>query len=327
MMKGYVWVLLLAMTGMECVAGFDEGVTSYEAQDYQSALRVFLPLANGGNAHAQFALGVMYANGEGVEQDYGKAEFWYRKAAEQGFAPAQNNLGLMYDEGSPPQVRPDSSEAEFWYRKAAEQGFAEAQFHLGALYYEGKGVPKDYSQAGDWYSKAAEQGYAEAQFYLGVMYHGGVSLGQVPEDYRYRQDYSKAEALIRKAAEQGYAEAQFYLGRLYYEGHVFPEDYSKAEFWYRKAAEQGYAKALSELGWSYGSDTGLSAKNLVLAHVFYNLAAVISIGEHEKIFRDQIAQQLTTVQLSEAQELASKWVKGHPLPTITSTWPSSKKKK
>jgi hypothetical protein len=282
MMKGYVWVLLLAMTGMECVAGFDEGVTSYEAQDYQSALRVFLPLANGGNAHAQFALGVMYANGEGVEQDYGKAEFWYRKAAEQGFAPAQNNLGLMYDEGSPPQVRPDSSEAEFWYRKAAEQGFAEAQFHLGALYYEGKGVPKDYSQAGDWYSKAAEQGYAEAQFYL---------------------------------------------GRLYYEGHVFPEDYSKAEFWYRKAAEQGYAKALSELGWSYGSDTGLSAKNLVLAHVFYNLAAVISIGEHEKIFRDQIAQQLTTVQLSEAQELASKWVKGHPLPTITSTWPSSKKKK
>ena len=84
MMKGYVWVLLLAMTSMECVAGFDEGITSYEAQDYQSALREFLPLANGGNASAQFYLGLMYYSGAGVPQNYSQAAVWYRKAADQG---------------------------------------------------------------------------------------------------------------------------------------------------------------------------------------------------------------------------------------------------
>lgn len=255
MMKGYVWVLLLAMTSMECVAGFNEGLNSYQAQDYPSALREFLPLANGGNAHAQF--------------------------------------------------------------------------HLGVMYYEGEGVPKDYSQAGDWYRKAAEQGYAEAQLALGVMYQYGVSLREVPEDYRYREDYSKAEALIRKAAEQGFAEAQFHLGRLYYKGNVVPEDYSKAEAWYRKAAAQGHLQALNELGWSYADDFGLSAKNLVLAHIVYNLAVVISNGidTHAKDYRDNIASQLTPAQLSEAQELASQWVKGQPLPTITKTYQSSSKKR
>ena len=248
MMKGYVWVLLLAMTSMECVAGFNEGVNSYQAQDYPSALREFLPLANGGNAHAQFALGVMYYEGEGVPKDYSQAENWYRKAAEQGFAPAQNNLGLMYDNGSYPQVPIDHSEAEIWYRKAAEQGFAEAQFHLG---------------------------------------------------------------------------------RLYYKGNVVPEDYSKAEAWYRKAAAQGHLQALNELGWSYADDFGLSAKNLVLAHIVYNLAVVISNGidTHAKDYRDNIASQLTPAQLSEAQELASQWVKGQPLPTITKTYQSSSKKR
>ena len=43
MMKGYVWVLLLAMTSMECVAGYDEGIKAYDAKDYQTALKEFLP--------------------------------------------------------------------------------------------------------------------------------------------------------------------------------------------------------------------------------------------------------------------------------------------
>ena len=96
MMKGYMWVLLLAMASMECVAGFDEGVNSYEAQDYQSALREFLPLANGGNASAQFYLGAMYYNGKGVPQSYSQAAVWYRKAGTQGQSGALNNLGVGY---------------------------------------------------------------------------------------------------------------------------------------------------------------------------------------------------------------------------------------
>jgi TPR repeat protein len=89
MMKGYVWVLLLAMTSMECVAGFDEGFKAYGAKDYQTALKEFLPLANDGDASAQFALGLMYYNGEGVLQNYSQAVHLYRKAADQGNASAQ----------------------------------------------------------------------------------------------------------------------------------------------------------------------------------------------------------------------------------------------
>ena len=60
-------------------------------------------------------------------------------------------------------VTKDYKQAVYWYSKAAEQGLAEAQYNLGLCYYEGKGVPQDYKQAVYWLSKAAEQGLAEAQ--------------------------------------------------------------------------------------------------------------------------------------------------------------------
>ena len=64
----------------------------------------------------------MYDNGLGVKQDYVAAAQWYRKAAEQGNAPAQSNLGIMYENGR--GVEKDPAQAVEWYRKAAEQGFA-----------------------------------------------------------------------------------------------------------------------------------------------------------------------------------------------------------
>ncbi len=80
-------------------AGFAEGVAAYKRGDYETALRELRPLANQGNAEAQFNLGVMYDKGEGVPQDDTEAVKWYRKAAEQGYAEAQYSLGLMYVKG------------------------------------------------------------------------------------------------------------------------------------------------------------------------------------------------------------------------------------
>ena len=205
MMKGYLWVLLLTMTSMECVAGLSEAAKAYNVKDYQTAFKEFLPLATNGHASAQFNLGVMYYNGKGVAQDYSQAVMWYRKAAAQGHASAQLNLGFMYDNG--------------------------------------KGVAQDYSQAVGWYRKAGTQGHSRSLNNLGVFYEFG----------------------------------QF------------------------------------------------SAKNLVLAHIFYNLAAVNG-NEKSVENRDQVTQQLTSAQLSEAQKIASQWVKGQALPTITKTYPSSSKK-
>ena len=109
--------------------------------------------ADQGNASAQFNLGVMYADGQGVPQDHGEAAKWYRKAADQGNASAQFNLGVVYANGQgAPQ---DYGEAAKWYRKAADQGNASAQFNLGVVYANGQGAPQDYVLAYMWINLAA----------------------------------------------------------------------------------------------------------------------------------------------------------------------------
>ena len=90
------------------------------------------------------------------KKNYTEAVKWYRKAAEQGYASAQCNLGDCYKQGN--GVTKDYAEAVKWFRKAAEQGDAVAQLNLGNCYYNGNGVTKDYAEAVKWYRKAAAQG-------------------------------------------------------------------------------------------------------------------------------------------------------------------------
>jgi TPR repeat protein len=103
---------------------------------------------------------------------------WYRKAAEQGHALAQNNLGAMYLQGM--GVATDLQEAAKWYRKAADQNLAEAQYNLGLMCAQGIGMPQDYPEAAAWFREAAEQGFAAAQKDLGLLYANGTG---VPEDF------------------------------------------------------------------------------------------------------------------------------------------------
>ncbi|HHF4137034.1 TPA: tetratricopeptide repeat protein, partial [Haemophilus influenzae] len=78
---------------------FQQGLTAYEQSNYQTAFKLWLPMAEQGYAKAQFNLGVMYAKGQGVKQDDFEAVKWFRKAAEQGYAEAKFNLGHMYSKG------------------------------------------------------------------------------------------------------------------------------------------------------------------------------------------------------------------------------------
>jgi len=103
----------------------------------------------------------MYQKGEGVNQDHTEAVRWYRKAAVQGYADAQFNLGLILTNGR--GVKLDHTEAVRWYRKAAEQGSTIAQFKIGGMYYQGHGVKKNIDEALRWFQKAAEKGHAEAK--------------------------------------------------------------------------------------------------------------------------------------------------------------------
>jgi len=139
---------------------FYTGLAAALRGDYATALQEWRPLAEQGDASAQFNLGWMYDKGEGVPQDDREAVRWYRRAAEQGDAKAQNNLGVMYNNGE--GVAQDYREAVRWYRRAAEQGNAKAQNNLGMMYNNGEGVAQDYITAHVWFNIAAANGNTKA---------------------------------------------------------------------------------------------------------------------------------------------------------------------
>ena len=97
-----------------------DGVEAYNRGDYATAFREIRPLAEQGDAKAQFTLGVMYDNGKGVPENDAEAVKWFRKAAEQGNASAQSNLGIMYVLGI--GVPEDYVKAHMWFSLAKAEG-------------------------------------------------------------------------------------------------------------------------------------------------------------------------------------------------------------
>jgi TPR repeat protein len=130
-------VLSSIMVGIPVLsADFAKGLSAYQMGDYATAFEEWIPLAEQGDASAQYNLGVMYRNGDDVNQDYDSAFNWYILAAEQGHDDAQFKLGLMYDMGI--GVNRDISTAIIWYTFAAEQGNTSAQFRLDSMNLEAK---------------------------------------------------------------------------------------------------------------------------------------------------------------------------------------------
>lgn len=146
-----------------------------------------------------YQLAKSYDSSENYEQAY----IYYRQAAEQGYAPAEQNLGKLYRMGN--GVAQSDVEAVKWFIKAAEQGNMHAQSDLGGMYYLGRGVTQSDEKAYEWALKAAEQGDSYAQFNLGLIYEMGRGVDQ---------SYEKAIEWYQKAADQGSYEAQVNLSRL-----------------------------------------------------------------------------------------------------------------
>jgi TPR repeat protein len=150
-----------------------------------------------------FNLGLLYANGQGVTQDYVRAREWYEKAAEKGFPRAMGNLGVLYHNGQ--GVTQDYVRAREWYEKAAEKGFPRAMGNLGVRYHSDQGVAQDYAKAREWYEKAAANGNATAMLNLGQLYEEGWGVAQ---------DYGKAREWYEKAADKGEPRAKAQLEQL-----------------------------------------------------------------------------------------------------------------
>ena len=113
------WLMLAAVAGVASAGPLEDAASAHERGDDATAVQLLRPLAEEGNAFAQFALGFIYDTAEGIPQD--------------------------------------DAEAAKWYRKAADQGVAGAQYNLGAMYADGHGVPLDYVEAYKWLSVAVSR--------------------------------------------------------------------------------------------------------------------------------------------------------------------------
>jgi uncharacterized protein len=329
----------LAQVSTDVSKAMEQANAAYGRADYAEALRWARVAAEQGNADAQYNLGLMYANGQGVQENHAEAVRWFRLAADQGDAMAQYKVGLSYRNGW--GLPKDYVEAARWNRLAADQGDAVAQLLMGLIYQRGEGVPQNQTEATRWYRLAAEQGNADAQYGLGVMYAfgSGVEVSQSDAVHWFSlaaeqgnidaqvdlgislsvgkgavEDDREAARWLRMAAEAGNPRGQVVFGNLHEFGEGVPQSFVEAASWYRLAAEQGYALAQSALGTSYFAGRGVP-ENYVEAYKWWNLAA--GQGDETAIEkRDSLRRLnlLTADQLAEAQRLSTEFRPRSPSP-------------
>jgi TPR repeat protein len=145
-----------------------DGIAAMQRKDYPAAIKLLEPLARSGNAIAQLRLGLLHYHGHGVRESDAQAKQWFERAAKQGLAEAQFQLGNMYAYGlaDPGSGGDPNRLAAQWYFEAARQGHAEAQYSLGILFLTGSGVVQDPKEGAAWIARAAAQGHADASAYL-----------------------------------------------------------------------------------------------------------------------------------------------------------------
>lgn len=174
--------------------------------------------ASNGDDSAEYNLGVLYGNGDGVPRDFEKARNWFEKAAKQGNAQAQYNLGIIYSQGL--GVVKDTTLAEKWLDKAGAGATAVEQYSLGVMYIEGTSIPKNLVKARQWFEKSATGGYVLAQYNIGLMCSDGLG-GE--------QNYTQAREWFSLAAKQGNTDAKVELSVLYRGGLGGPVNTQEAD--------------------------------------------------------------------------------------------------
>lgn len=233
-------------------------------RDPARAVRYLEKAGKQGQPEAQKQLANIYNRGESGEPDGEKAIFWFRKAAEQGDAVAQNDLGILLVNGTAPE------EGIEWLIKAADQDVTVAEFNLANAYSQGDLVEKDQERAFYYYSRLAEKrlpfGFRMVGLHLltgeGVekdptaafeSFWQGAARGDVESTYYVGYCYlngigvtlNTSEALIRieSAALQRHPPAQLLLGQIYLEGDIILEDKVEAAKWLILASDNGSEEA------------------------------------------------------------------------------------
>lgn len=259
-----------------------------KAKDYQKARELIGKAASQGYAPAQTQLGYMYGKGLGGQKNLGESFVWTRKAAMQGHTIAQYNLGLKYNHGN--GVDEDKTEATKWFKKAAQQEHKDSQSMMGQAYFNGYGVEQDYRASATWYQKAAVQGDAVSQCRLGGMYAEGQGVSKDP---------ATAQMWFQKAADQNSACGQKEMGFIYWKA----TDNATALEYFKRAANQGDASGQRLVGLFYERGYGV-AKDKHQALTWYRKAA--AQGDQEALKRIKQMGAVTAGQSTPSRKTASK---------------------
>jgi uncharacterized protein len=150
-------LLALVLSTAGAFAGpLEDAGEAFDKGEFATAFQLYRQIAREGHPAAQFRLGDMYAQGQGVDEDPDQAMEWFKLSAGQGYALAQNALGDIYAAGK--TVPRDVVAAESWYRRAAVQGEAKSQYSIGVMHAIGVGLPRNMFLAYMWFELSAALG-------------------------------------------------------------------------------------------------------------------------------------------------------------------------
>lgn len=281
--------LLLLATAPVADSGTEEGITAFEAGNFNKAYEELKPAAHEGNAEAQHRLGMLYFNGLHVEKNYEMARQWLYKAHANGHAGATSSLGLLYENGE--GVESDPKRAFRLYKKSAKAGNPAGQANLGRAYRQGIGIERDYSAAATWFRRAANMNVAEAQAALAGLYAIGKGVPQ---------DSDQALSLAAQAANNGSARGQsLYAVLLDREGKK-----RQAYQWHRKAAIQARPESMYSLGISLWKGE-IVEQDRILGAAWLGLAAQLDSERAAKSL-EKALEQLDEAQRKRTVQLAQK---------------------
>ncbi|MBL1276715.1 MAG: sel1 repeat family protein [Ectothiorhodospiraceae bacterium] len=204
--------------------------------------------------NAQYTLGLMYLQGEGVKKDNKSGLSLLSESSQQGYYLASHRLGKIYMKGD--VAKADPANAIKYITLAANKGYSPSQYLLGSLYQSGQqGVKKNHKTALKWYGLAADQGHKTAKLTLAKLSSEMIKSPELSASAAYEnglnflkgrgvsRDYKQAVKWFSQSAEQGYADAQYNLGELYNKGRGVRKNKKVALQWYKSAAAQGHIKA------------------------------------------------------------------------------------
>lgn len=182
--------LAAATLAPPALAGVKEGIDAWVRGDYAAAAAEWRKYAVKGDPDAQFNLGQAYKYGRGVPADLKIAQSWFQKAAVQGHAGAQANLGLLlFQNGDRPAAMP-------WLAKAAERSDPRAQYIVGTAAFNGDLAPRDWPRAYALMTRAAAAGLPQAATSIAMM------NSYIPAEQRQQGVALAAEMEQRDAAAQ-----------------------------------------------------------------------------------------------------------------------------